>query len=144
MLDMSYGIIPLIHHEDKIYTILVKLASGNHRWLPKGHPETDETLVQTAIRELQEETGLTVSEEQIDTSQVYTESYSFIHPTKGPIDKTVSYYIAHIDYPKDPSLWSHEWSEILDKRILPLDEAITLVTYDATREVLREVKKDIQ
>lgn len=97
--------------------------------------------MQTAIRELYEETGLTVSEEQIDTSHVYTESYSFIHPTRGPIDKTVTYYIAHIDYPTDLTLWSHEWSEILDKRILPLEDAIELATYDATREVLREVHK---
>ncbi len=143
MLDISYGIIPLIHHEDKIYTILVKLASGNHRWLPKGHPEANETPVQTAIRELHEETGLTVSDDQINTSQVYTESYSFIHPTRGPIDKTVTYSIAHIAYPTDIYLWSHEWSEILEKRLLTLDEAIALVTYDATREVLRKLKRNL-
>ncbi len=142
MLEHSYGLIPLIIHEGSLCTILVKLASGNHRWLPKGHPETNETPVQTAIRELQEETGLTVSDDQIDTSQVYTESYSFTHPTRGMIDKTVTYYIAHIDYPTDFTLWSHEWSEILDKRILSLDDAISLVTYDATHEVLKEIKKD--
>lgn len=148
MLDHSYGLIPIFTLPPwqgwvggGLYTILVKLASGNHRWLPKGHPDPGENPLQTAIRELREETGLTVDPDQVDTSRVYTESYSFTHPTKGHIDKTVEYYIAHIPYPIDLTLWSHEWSEILDKRLLPLEEAIDLVTYDATREVLREIQK---
>ncbi len=140
--DFSYGIIPLMQQDNNWYTIMIKLASGNHRGLPKWHPNPQETMLDTALREFYEETGLQLSEDQINTADIYTEQYEFFHPKKqNTILKTVSYYIAEIPYIDVSQLsgYSEGDGEILDKRVVSLTEAIDLATYDTTREILEKI-----
>lgn len=54
------------------YLLLQSTNPGNFWGFPKGHVEGKETLAATAIREIREETGLTVS---LDTSFVLTTGY---------------------------------------------------------------------
>jgi 8-oxo-dGTP pyrophosphatase MutT (NUDIX family) len=57
--------------------------------LPKGHQEAGETIEQTAIREIEEETGV-VGE---IVTKIDTISYVFTHPEHGKIEKEVTYYV---------------------------------------------------
>jgi 8-oxo-dGTP pyrophosphatase MutT (NUDIX family) len=142
--DYAYGIIPLMEKDGKWYTILIHLSSGNHRWLPKWHGEIWETALQSAMRELHEETWLVIDEKIVNTTQEYKEQYHCISHGQE-VDKTVLYYTAIIPYTDVTKLSGYsEWDgEILNKKITTVDEAINCVTYDATRNVLKEVKKNI-
>ncbi len=144
--DYAYGIIPLMQKDDTRYTIMIKLSSGNHRWIPKWHGEPWETALESAMRELYEETGLAITEDQIDTTTIYTEHYTcFSARHDQDVEKTVTYYTAILPYTDVNDLsWYSEWDgEILDKKILPLTEAIALATYDETARVLREVEEKL-
>lgn len=140
--DFSYGIIPLMQQGDTWYTIMIKLASGDHRWLPKWHGEAGETPLESAMRELYEETWLILSAEQVDSTNEYTEHYTcYSKRHNHDVDKTVIYYTGILPYTDVSKLSGYsEWDgEILDKKILPLTEAIELATYDATREILQKI-----
>jgi 8-oxo-dGTP pyrophosphatase MutT (NUDIX family) len=140
--DYSYGIIPLMEKDGKRYTILTHLSSWNHRGMPKWHGEKWETSIESAIRELQEETGLIITKKQID-NKPYIEHYTCFSKRHGQeVAKEVTYYTACIPYTDITKLawYSESDGEILGKRILTLDDALSLVTYDESRRLLQEIK----
>ncbi|MBO9609830.1 MAG: NUDIX domain-containing protein [Paenibacillaceae bacterium] len=57
--------------------------------LPKGKMEPGETIEQTALREIVEETGI----EGRIVEQLETVIYQYMHPEAGPVDKEVHYYL---------------------------------------------------
>ncbi len=95
--------------------------------LAKGKVDPDESLVQTAVREIKEETGYDVRLGKLIGKTVY------------PVKKTtkVVYY------------WTGEVlggefepnDEVDEIRWLPIDDAIELMTYDLDREVLAKARK---
>ena len=93
--DKSYGVVPVIKKDDEWEVLLVHQISyrgSNDRFwtFPKGHPDDGEEPVETARRELMEETGL--SNVQIITDAAFSIQYSFVHEDKK-IAKTVTYYL---------------------------------------------------
>ncbi len=141
--DYSYGIIPLMKKDDTRYTILIHLASGNHRWIPKWHGELWETTLQSAMREFYEETGLHITEDQVNITDQYTENYTSRSKRHNQdVDKTVLYYTAILPFTDVTQLSGYsEWDgEILGKKVIPLTEAIVLATYDGTRNILQKIK----
>ena len=144
--DYSYGIIPLMQKDGIRYTILVHLASGDHRWLPKWHGEIWENSVQSAMRELAEETGLQITEDDVDNTKEYSESYQcFSKRHNQEIQKTVIYYTAIIAYNKMHISWySESDGEIIDKKLISLNDAISLVTYDESRNILIQILSELK
>jgi diadenosine hexaphosphate hydrolase (ATP-forming) len=61
--------------------------------LPKGHQEAGETIEQTAIREIEEETGVIGK----IVTKIDTISYVFTHPEHGEVEKEVTYYVVQTD-----------------------------------------------
>lgn len=57
--------------------------------LPKGKMESGETLAQTALREIEEETGITGA----IVEPLMMIHYQYQHPVQGLIDKEVTYYL---------------------------------------------------
>ena len=102
--------------------------------LPKGTPDDDETLEQTAMREAREETGLEVSvEARIDAIQ-----YFFV---RGSVRfrKTVHFYLMR---PTGGDLELHD-REFDDVSWMPLPEAIRLLTYPTERTVVERAAEMI-
>lgn len=109
--------------------LVLKHANGGHWSLAKGHTEPGETEVQTALREIDEETGLEV---KLKPGFRETIRYS---PSPG-IDKTVVFFLAKAKS-KKPKL---QKSEILNSAWLELDDALKLISHRDTGEVLRRAR----
>ncbi len=67
----SYGIIPI--YEDSVgqHLYLLLESHGGYWSFPKGHPEPNESEVETASREAEEEVGLKVPIEELKFSVTY-------------------------------------------------------------------------
>lgn len=111
--------------KDGIYYFLIEKMKQGHFSLPKGHVENNEKEVETATREIKEETNLEVI---IDTSFRETISYS---PYKDCI-KDVIFFVGKITS-KDVKCQEAEVSNI---SFLPFNEAYNTLTYKEDKNVL--------
>jgi bis(5'-nucleosidyl)-tetraphosphatase len=72
------------------------------RWdLPKGHAEPGESPVQTAVRETEEETGITADQLRLDPSFEFSITYPVHLRRFGdlPVQKTVRLFLGFVDRP---------------------------------------------
>ncbi len=116
--------------EDK-KVLLVHQTKG-HWGFPKGHIEENETEIQTALREVKEETNLDV---EIDKSRRYTESYI----TDTGAEKEVVLFIAKIVGGKIKP----QESEVSNIKWLSFEEATKIITYATTKKLFQKVIQDI-
>ena len=104
---------------------------------PKGGVDEGETLLQTALRELREETGISEPALTVVPGFVWSETYRF---TSGRelertlIHKQVTYYLAESST-LEVTLSENEVSE---HAWLELDEAVKRIKYPERRKMLRE------
>ena len=96
--------------------------------LPKGTPDSGETLEETAVREAREETGLEVEIEEPITSI----SYFFVHG-RTRYHKTVHFFLMR---PTGGRLEDHD-HEFDEVRWVLLGEALELMTHATEREVVQ-------
>ena len=131
--DASFGLVPMHKDGDVIEFLLIQHTKG-HWAFPKGHAEREESFLETAQREFEEETG--IMQYQVDNSIIFQEEY---YPQKdGQIfQKTVSYYPAWVS---DKKVVIQE-SEISDCGWFEYKEAIQKITFAGSKKILREVKK---
>ena len=107
--------------------LLIKQTSG--AWgFPKGHVEGNETELQTAAREVKEETNIDV---KIDETKRYTMHYT----TDKGASKEVVLFLAQ----KTGGDISRQESEILQIEWLNFEDAIKKLSYSNTKELLKEV-----
>lgn len=106
-------------------------AAGNRvLGLPKGHPEAGESAEQAASREVQEETGV-VAELIEPLGQV---DYSYERRGRR-VAKRVAFFL--FEY-RQGHVEDHD-HEIEEARWMPLRQAVTELSYEGEREVLRRV-----
>jgi 8-oxo-dGTP pyrophosphatase MutT (NUDIX family) len=116
-------------HRGQVLYLVLKHANGGHWSLAKGHAEPGETEVQTALREIDEETGLSV---KLRAGFRETIRYS---PSPS-IDKTVVFFLAKARAKKVRL----QKSEILNSAWLDLADALKLISHRDTGEVLRRAE----
>jgi 8-oxo-dGTP pyrophosphatase MutT (NUDIX family) len=112
----------------------VQIVLGHRRepplWaLPKGTPHAGETLEETALREVHEETGLQLELE----SPIRSVSYVFVRG-RTRFHKTVHFFLMH---PVGGDVSRHD-REFDDVRWLDLDEALELMTHATERALVEE------
>ncbi len=129
--ELSFGIIPLQNTADGILVLLTLHKGGRHWGFPKGHQDLGETDLETATRELKEETGLEI--ERCLSDVPYVESYSF-YKLHEKILKTVSYYPAFV---KGELILQPE--EILDAKWCPMQEVSRYLTFKEARDIFEKV-----
>ena len=96
--------------------------------LPKGTPNSGETLAETAIRETSEETGLLVEIEE----PIRAITYFFVHG-RTRFHKTVHFFLMHATGGRLQD-HDHEFDEV---GWFPIDEALKLMTHATEREVVQ-------
>lgn len=94
--DYSCGAIPIRVAEGQREFLLVKHHAG-HWAFPKGHPEEDETPIETARRELREETGL--ADVELLERPAFEEAYTFTKKSGTVVEKVVTYYLGQLSDP---------------------------------------------
>ena len=115
------------HGPDGLEVALAGRFSDGTWVFPKGTPDGQETLEQTALREVREETGLDVRA----VSPLGQVEYWF---AAGPerVRKAVHFYLME-PIGGDTSLHDHEYDEV---RWVPVQEARRMLSFDTYRDVL--------
>lgn len=155
--ERSYGIIPIriIQTALSPKPTLRKISTANTQVLliqqrpvmrshppfwsfPKGHPEHgDSSEIHTAIREVEEETGIAVKEEGIlfKDAEGLTERYR--NPVRGWV-KEVRYWVGLVEGQREPRFELQE-AELVDARWLSWNDGLDLVTFEKGKELLKRV-----
>ena len=129
--EKSCGAIVIREKNDLIETLIIRMLGG-HWSYPKGHVEENETEIETAIREIKEETNLDVI---IDTRFREITTYS----PKPEVLKDVIYFIG---IAKNDNFVIQE-TELLDAKWVTLDEAFEYITFEEDKKILKKAKKFI-
>lgn len=127
--DRSFGVIPLKKENQQWSVLLVQQRAG-HWGFPKGHPNPGESSIETAYRELFEETMLDVVE-LLDPIPLY-ENYLFENNGKM-IDKIVEYFLARVD--GEPRVDS---KEIINCNWFLMSQAMEVVTFSGSKKICLE------
>lgn len=130
--EKSCGAIIVRKNNDTFETLLIKMVKG-HWSFPKGHVESDETEIETALREIKEETNLDVI---IDTRFREITTYS---PCPGVL-KDVIFFIAMA---KTNDVVVQE-TEVESAMWVELNEAIDIVTFECDRQILKKAIKYVE
>jgi len=102
--------------------------------LPKGTPSAGESIEETALREVAEETGLEVR----ITRPLGSIEYWFVK-RGARIHKTVHYFLME-PIGGDLSRHDHEFEQV---RWIPFDEAPALLTFETERELVERAAREI-
>ena len=111
--------------------LLVKHNAG-HWDFPKGHVEEGETEIETAIREVKEETNIDI---KIEKENKYISEYS----PKENVMKTVIYFIGEKVGGEDKP----QIEEVSDVEWLDVNKAIERITHQRSKEIMMQVIKDM-
>lgn len=127
--EFCCGIIPLLRRELCWRVLLVKHAKG-HWSFPKGHREIGEDSLTCALRELKEETDLTVVE--LLMKRTFSEQYTlFWHEQR--VIKTVTYYLAEVSGPL-----RLQKEELVDSLWLPPAEIKKQISFPEGKQMWEE------
>lgn len=132
----SFGIVPFCKENGEYKVLVILHLEGNHWGFPKGKANPSETPLESAKRELQEETGLNIL--QIFNDVPLIEQYTF-RRDREIVQKTVQYYAARVEGPLQLQA-----EEIRDARWLNFDEALKQLSFKEARHILRQSIRMLQ
>lgn len=115
--------------ENTVRNYLVLHSTLGHTTLCKGHMEGNETEHETAMREIREETGLTV-----DFIDGFREVITY-SPKPGVV-KDVVFFLARLSGGE----LTCQPEEVADARFLPFEEALEALTHPSDRETLQKAR----
>jgi 8-oxo-dGTP pyrophosphatase MutT (NUDIX family) len=122
--EKSCGAVILSKTGGDFKVLLIQHRNGGHWSFPKGHVEKDENEVDTALREIKEETGI---DAVIDTGFRHVTTYS---PDQD-IMKDVVYFIAK---PKDEKLLLQA-EEVRNAGWYSFDKASQIITFENDKKL---------
>jgi len=126
----SFGIVPFIYEKGTWKVLLILHREGNHWGFPKGKANPNESPLESAVRELKEETGLSVT--RILPIEPLTEQYQF-RRKKQPIIKSVQYFPALVE-----GVLHLQEEEIREARWVTIPDAMQQLTFQEARHILHE------
>lgn len=130
----SYGVIPIFKDKEGFYILLVKNSKGGHWGLPKGTPEKDEKPIDTAKRELFEETG--IKDIEIKLKPTFKEKYDF-EQNSIAYSKINTYYLGLVSKMTEGG----QLDEIDELKWVKIDEAKNTLTHQSAIDVVKKLAK---
>lgn len=131
--EKSCGAIVYRKFHGNIEILLIKHINSGHWSFPKGHVENGETEIQTALREIKEETSIDVI---IDPTFRETVTYS---PKRDTL-KVVVYFLAkakNVDFsPQEDEIAEIKWVDIV--------HAANLLTYENDKTIVAKARTAIK
>lgn len=125
----------IFHQENGQRQYLILHYPGGHFDFAKGHLEAGESNLQAALRELTEETGI----DQIKTIEGFEKSIVYTFRRKeGLVEKKVTFFLAETT--QNAIKISDEHQGFL---WLPYEKALTKITFENARSILRAAEKYI-
>ena len=103
--DFSCGVIPYRIKDGQRQFLLIQHNAG-HWAFPKGHPDKGENELETARRELAEETGL--ADVEIDEGHPFEERYTFTKRSGKAVSKRVVYFLGRVHAGQEVRLQEEE------------------------------------
>jgi 8-oxo-dGTP pyrophosphatase MutT (NUDIX family) len=116
-------------NDDAIEIALVHRRSPRLWALPKGTPDSGETIAETALRETREETGL-----EVEIVAPITDIRYFFVRGSTRFHKTVHFFLMRA-IGGSPDEHDAEFDEV---RWVPADEAVALLTHATERSILEQ------
>ena len=132
----SIGIILFFRFPRKIKFLLLKQHQG-HWGFPKGHVEKGEKYLDTAIRELKEETG--IKKIKLIKNKILLRDFYSYNNGKNKIIKTVDYFIAEslVDNVKIDN------KEIINFKWVTFEKGTDRLTFSKSKRILKSANKII-
>ena len=134
--ELSAGGVVVRRRDGSIHVLIIRDPYQN--WgLPKGHLERHETEAEAALREVKEETGLTdlVLGEQLPVIDWYFRMGGVL------VHKFCRFYLMES---RDGDPVPDKSEGITECRWVPFEEALSKVTYDNAREVIRAARETLE
>jgi bis(5'-nucleosidyl)-tetraphosphatase len=133
--EKAAGGILYLRDGKKIYYLILRAAKHGEWGPPKGHAETGETEVETATREIYEESGL----RHLTFDPGFREVLSYNINKKGTQrTKEVVFFLA--ETATDELRLSHEHTEA---HMATLDEIENMIVHEDLRELFRKAQKHL-
>lgn len=126
--EFSCGAVVYTKVNGAIRYVIIQSRGGGYGF-PKGHMEEGETEQETALREVKEETGLSVK--LIDGFRMVDE---YRLPSRRNVHKTVAYFLATYENQKIVP----QFSEVISVKLMSFDEAMAKLSFPISREILLE------
>ena len=118
-----------IVNNENLY-LIIKSLNGDIGF-PKGHTESGENEIETAIRELKEETGIEVRIIEGFRRQIEYKLQSIPDTVKQSV-----YFLGECTSDK---ILCQE-SEVSEARFVPYEDALALLTFKETKDILKEAE----
>ncbi|MFV0497160.1 MAG: bis(5'-nucleosyl)-tetraphosphatase [Candidatus Fimivivens sp.] len=128
--EKSCGALVYRYDDERLLLLLLRHRHGGHWSFPKGHMEGTETEIETALREVREETGLHVSLQQGFRHAVE-------YQPKPGVKKQVVYFLGKA-LPNEPAV--RQELEISELKWVEWDEAFHCVTFKNDKDLLNMLK----
>ena len=129
--EKSCGFIAFSEVEGKNYYLLIK-GLNRDIGFPKGHVEGNENELETARRELKEETNI-----EVEVIDGFRWQIDYRLPRAPGVMKKTVYFLGRC---KDTRMLRYQREELRDAFFLPYDEAVEELTFDVAKEMLKEAE----
>ncbi len=132
--EKSCGAVVFTRQNEEILYLLVQELGGFYSF-PKGHVEGGETEIETATREIFEETGL-----KVDFVPGFRTEDAHLIPEKPGTTKQITYFLA--EFADQDYCWQE--TEISGGGLYTFGEAMKLFQFESSRRILQEANDFLQ
>ena len=131
--EVSCGAVVFTRRDEEVFYVIIQSRRGHYDF-PKGHVEPGETELETAAREVREETGLEIT---LDPNSRFEFSYDIKDLN---VHKTVVLFLAT---PNTQDIERQE-QEIKELKWVPFADVEATLTYDDWKAIWRQARRQLE